>query len=117
MNAQTPTLAIAKCGTIALELALRGIPTVVTYGMSPLDTALAKWLFRINLPHYSLPNLILNRLLFPELIGPALTDENLFQAVSSLLSSLDACRHGCQEVRAALTPGVPIAPFFPFKDL
>jgi lipid-A-disaccharide synthase len=107
MKKQKPMLAVAKCGTIILELALRGIPTVVTYAMSFWDIALAKWLFRIHLPYYSLPNLILNRPLFPELIGPALTDQNLFKTVSSFLDSEDnqhLCRLECQELREKLRP-------------
>jgi lipid-A-disaccharide synthase len=105
MNQRKPMLAIAKCGTIALELALKGIPTVVTYKISPLDILLAKWVFRINLPYYSLPNLILNRPLFPELIGPELTDKNLFEAVTTLLDpkKLRACHLACKEVRDLLT--------------
>ena len=98
-------LAIAKCGTIALELALKGIPTVVTYKISPLDVFLAKWIFCIKLPYYSLPNLILNRALFPELIGPQLTDKNLFDAATALLDPKNrhACHLACKEVRELLT--------------
>lgn len=105
LNKRRPLLAIAKCGTIILELALKGIPTVVTYKISPLDTALAKWVFRIQLPYYSLPNLILNRALFPELIGPALTDKALFEATTTLLDpkKLHACHLECQKIRELLT--------------
>jgi lipid-A-disaccharide synthase len=105
MKQRKPVLAIAKCGTVNLELALRGIPTVVTYGMSSWDIFLAKYLFRIHLPYYSLPNLILNAPLFPELIGPELTDESLFQHAVSFLNSPQKqmeCRHGCHEVRNRL---------------
>jgi lipid-A-disaccharide synthase len=105
MQHRKPMLAVAKCGTIILELALKGIPTIVTYKISPLDVALAKWVFRIHLPYYSLPNLILNRPLFPELIGPALTDETLFGAISHLLNSPAVLRQthlNCQKVRTLL---------------
>ncbi len=105
MSQKKPMLALAKCGTIALELALRGIPTIVTYKISPLDVFLAKWIFRIKLPYYSLPNLILNRALFPELIGPQLTDKNLFDAATALLDlkNRHACHLACKEVRELLT--------------
>lgn len=105
MKNTRPMLAIAKCGTIVLELALRGIPTVVTYGMSALDVALAQWIFRIRLPYYSLPNLILNRPLFPELIGPQLTDKNLFDTASIFLTSPEKLRLThleCEQVRSLL---------------
>jgi lipid-A-disaccharide synthase len=106
MKLRKPMMALAKCGTIALELALKGIPTIVIYKISPLDTALAKWIFRIALPHYCLPNLILNRQLFPELIGPNLTDKHLFQAATTLLDpqKLRSCHLECQKVRELLAP-------------
>ena len=105
MKKQKPMLAIAKCGTIVLELALRGIPTIVIYAMSSWDIALAKWLFRIHLPYYSLPNIILNRPLFPELIGPQLTDQNLFNITASLLNSAEKrllCHRDCETLRKQL---------------
>lgn len=104
MRLRKPMFALAKCGTIALELALKGIPSVITYKVSPLDAAIAKWIFQIDLPYYSLPNLILNKPLFPELIGPALTDKNLFEATSQLLEPerLRTCHLGCQKVRKML---------------
>ncbi|MGD0665664.1 MAG: hypothetical protein ABSA17_08080 [Rhabdochlamydiaceae bacterium] len=66
---------------------------------------MAKRIFRINLPFYSLPNIILNRSLFPELIGPALTDKSLFEAATALLKpkELRACHLECQQVRELLT--------------
>ncbi len=103
MNQRKPFFALAKCGTIVLELALKGIPTVVTYKIAPIDIFLAKWVFRINLPYYSLPNLILNRSLFPELIGPELTDNNLFEKTSNLLKNRRTCHLECQEIRELLT--------------
>lgn len=105
MQQKRPMLALAKCGTIVLELGLKGIPTVVTYHISPWDVFLAKWVFRIRLPYYSLPNLILNRSLFPELIGPELTNKNLLNCVSLLLSSPTKLRQihlDCQELRSCL---------------
>jgi len=103
--ADKPAFALAKCGTIALELGLKGIPTVVTYKISPLDVFLAKKVFRINLPYYSLPNLILNHQLFPELIGPALSDNSLFEATTTLLKlhNLRACHLECQKLKTLLT--------------
>lgn len=61
--------ALAKCGTIVLETALNLTPTIVTCQLRPLDTFLAKYIFNIILPAYSLPNIILGRTIFPEFIG------------------------------------------------
>ena len=103
MSKKKPFFAFAKCGTIVLELALKGIPTVVTYKIAPLDIFLAKWVFRINLPYYSLPNLILNRTLFPELIGPELPDNNFLEKTVNLLKNRRACHLECQQIRELLT--------------
>lgn len=61
--------ALAKCGTIVLETALNLTPTIVACQLRPLDTFLAKYIFNIILPAYSLPNIILGRTIFPEFIG------------------------------------------------
>lgn len=80
-------LAIATSGTVTLELALHRVPTVVTYAITPLDTFLATQVFRINLPHYALPNVIAKDEVFPEFFGPQLTEESLTQALRELAAS------------------------------
>lgn len=102
-----PFLAVAKSGTIALELALQEIPSVVTYAISPLDVFLATYIFKIKLPHYALPNLIAGKAVFPELIGPALTDGNLYREVKNFITEQKAwntCRTECQNLRSQLGP-------------
>jgi lipid-A-disaccharide synthase len=105
MKKLKPFLAVAKSGTITLELALQEIPTVVTYAISSLDLFLAKHIFKISLPYYALPNLIAGKTVFPELIGPALTDENLLHEVKNLMINQDVwdrCRAECRSLRAVL---------------
>jgi lipid-A-disaccharide synthase len=97
--------AIAKSGTITLELAILRIPTVVTYGISPLDLFIAKTLLRIRLPFYSLPNIIAGKEVFPELIGPALTENALFHCAKTFLTEepkRTICQQGCDHVRSLL---------------
>lgn len=95
-------LAIATSGTITLELALHQVPTIVTYGISPLDLFLAKYLFRISLPFYSLANIITNEEIFPELMGPHLTEEALFSKTALFLQRSDLYA-SCQKKCAHLT--------------
>ncbi|WP_100934171.1 lipid-A-disaccharide synthase [Candidatus Chlamydia corallus] len=61
--------ALAKCGTIVLETALNQTPTIVTCRLRPFDTFLGKYIFKILLPAYSLPNIIMNSIIFPEFVG------------------------------------------------
>ena len=104
MNLRKPMLALSKSGTMTLELALKGIPTVVIYKISPLDIFLAKYIFRINLRYYALPNLILKHTLFPELIGPDLNDNELFESTTSLLEpqNLRKCHLECKKLHDLL---------------
>lgn len=103
-------LAIAKSGTNNLELALHSVPTVVTYGISPLDLFIAKNLLRINLPYYCIVNIISGQEVYPELIGPHLTEKNLFNEADRLLSSeksWEECREKCLKVGKMLEDMAP----------
>lgn len=98
-------MAIATSGTVTLELALHGVPTVVSYAIHPLDQFLAQKIFRIDLPFYSLPNIVAGEEVFKELLGSNLTEESLFFHAQKLL--LDpSLRHkailGCQKVQKNL---------------
>ncbi|MBS0605233.1 MAG: lipid-A-disaccharide synthase [Verrucomicrobia bacterium] len=78
-------LAIAKSGTVTLELALHRVPTVVIYGVSFLDKIIAYDILRIRLPFYCLVNIIAQKEVFPELIGPNFTYENVKAKAEMLL--------------------------------
>lgn len=98
-------IALATSGTVTLELALHKVPTVVTYAITPLDTFLATQVFRIDLPHYSLPNIIAKGEIFPELFGPNLTEGSLIKhlqehAMSQLKRS--TCIRECERLKDLL---------------
>lgn len=103
-------LALAKSGTNNLELALHQVPTVVTYGIGPLDLFIAKNLLRIRLPHYCIVNITAQESIFPELIGPHLTIQELFKQADRFLSSKaaqDECREKCARLRTILEDKSP----------
>ncbi len=89
-------LALAKSGTITLELALHGVPAVVIYAISRFDQFLAQKVFNISLPHYCIVNLLLNERVFPELFGSYLTVQTLVEAALNL-SQNEAARSHCLE--------------------
>lgn len=60
--------AIAKSGTITLELSLHHCPTVVMYELTFLNRLVAKHIMRLNLPHYCIVNILAGEEVFPELI-------------------------------------------------
>src|SRR5690606_31133469 len=61
--------ALAKSGTVTLELALHRVPTVVTYSVSKLDQWIVRYILRIRMTYYCLVNILLNKEVFPEWIG------------------------------------------------
>ena len=61
-------LAITKCGTVSLELALLNIPQVVIYRVSRVTAWLAKNVFKFAIPYISPPNLVEMKSIVPELI-------------------------------------------------
>ena len=82
-------LAIAKSGTVTLELALHRVPTVVVYAVSALDKIIAYDILRIRLPFYCLVNIIAQKQVFTELIGPNFTLGNVSLKVKELLTSAE----------------------------
>jgi lipid-A-disaccharide synthase len=104
------TLAIAKSGTNNLELALHQVPTIVTYGVGPMDLFIVKNILKIILPFYCIVNIIAGKEVFPELIGPNFTEESLYTQAMRLLSSeqaLKECREKCAEIGKILEKNVP----------
>lgn len=77
------TAALAKSGTVTLQLALAGVPMVVGYRMNPFSYRVARRLVRVN--HIALVNLVAGRRLVPELVQDAMTPEALGQRVLPLL--------------------------------
>ncbi|WP_020593694.1 lipid-A-disaccharide synthase [Kiloniella laminariae] len=58
--------ALAASGTVALELAVDGVPAVIAYKVAPLTAFLAQFL--ISIKFVSLPNILMNREIQPERI-------------------------------------------------
>jgi lipid-A-disaccharide synthase len=77
------TAALAASGTVTLELALAGTPTVVAYKVDPVIAPIALRL--IKAPSVVLPNLVLGEKVFPEFIQEVCTPANLADALAPLL--------------------------------
>lgn len=97
--------ALAKSGTVTLELALHQKPTVVTYEISKWNRFFAQYIFRINLPFYCIVNILAKNELFPEFIKQSFTGQDLAQKLQPLLKigpKRSACIKGCQQLTAIL---------------
>ncbi len=80
--------AIATSGTVTLEAALCGLPTVIVYRTSPLTAWIARRVLRIA--HIGLPNIVADKRIFPELLQEQVTPENLAAEAAVFL---DKVRH------------------------
>ncbi|MEF9520286.1 lipid-A-disaccharide synthase [Chlamydia crocodili] len=102
--------ALAKCGTIVLETALNQTPTIVTCLLGPFDTFLAKYIFKILIPAYSLPNIITGSIIFPEFIGGKhdFTPEEVAAAIDILASptAKEKQKYACQQLLNTMTKNI-----------
>jgi lipid-A-disaccharide synthase len=98
-------LALAKSGTVTLELALSGVPAVIGYRINRLTHFIA---VRMTFGKYAgLPNVILDRPLMPELLQYDCTPERLVAELSRLLddpAARQAQLDGGTEIRQLLSP-------------
>tara|TARA_B110000116_G_scaffold267588_1_gene280135 strand:+ start:591 stop:1736 length:1146 start_codon:yes stop_codon:yes gene_type:complete len=76
-------LAIITSGTATLEALLLRTPCITVYKTNWLSFKIIKPL--LNIEHFSLPNLLANRGLLPELLQDEVTPENIHKAFLSLL--------------------------------
>jgi len=72
-------------GTATLECMLAKRPMVVAYKIAPLTYSIVKGFGMLKVDHYSLPNVLANEALVPELMQYDCTPENLAAAISSWL--------------------------------
>jgi len=77
--------ALAASGTVSLELAMAGTPSLIAYKVAPLSAWLARRLLTIK--YASIINLILNKSAMPEFIQENCTADKLAPALSNLLKN------------------------------
>ncbi|MDY6936476.1 MAG: lipid-A-disaccharide synthase [Cyanobacteriota bacterium] len=82
-------LAIAKSGTVNLELALLGVPQVVLYRVHPVTAWIARKVLGFDIPFMSPPNLVEMKSIVPELLQEEATAENIVAESRELLFNRD----------------------------
>ena len=75
-------IAITASGTVSAELAMIHVPAIIVYKMNPITVWLARQFIRVRWA--SLVNILLNRGVYPELLGPRATVENIMAEFSKL---------------------------------
>ena len=80
---QASNAAIAASGTVALELAICHIPHLITYRVSKLTAWIASRFLKIQF--VNLTNIMLGRLVVPELLQEQCTAGNISRTIQELL--------------------------------
>lgn len=75
--------ALAASGTVTLELALAGIPTIAAYRVANWEAAIARRM--ITTPSAILPNLVLGENVVPEFIQEAMTRQQLGPHLAAII--------------------------------
>jgi lipid-A-disaccharide synthase len=95
-------VAFVASGTAVLEATLREVPTVALYVVSEAQAKIARRIYKRRF--VTLPNLLLDRPLVPELLQEDATPQGLAQAAGDLLRDASAQLAGMREVRGKLGP-------------
>lgn len=96
-------LALCASGTATMETALLDTPMIVLYRLKALSYWLARWL--VDLPHFCIVNLVLNRRVVPELLQAEAEPPKVAKLAAELLADpaqIAAMREGLAELRPAL---------------
>lgn len=105
-------LAICTSGTINLEASILGIPNIMVYKLSPLTYFLGKHILKIGekLPYFSMPNLLLEEKVIPELVMKDAKPEKIAEEALAILkdtSRQQKMKKSFEKLKSNLgTPGV-----------
>ncbi len=104
---RTCAVAIAKSGTVTLELALHEVPTLVHYDLSAVNYLFAKHVLKLALPHYCIVNILRSEILFPEYVGRKLPLDPMTKTIGKMYADLnwrENIQSGCRAIRTSLGP-------------
>lgn len=96
-------VAMAASGTVTMEAALLGAPTVSFYRVTGLSWLIGKFL--VDVPFYTMVNLVAGKAVIPELMQENMTGDKLAAAVMRLLThppERENMKRGLAEVAQAL---------------
>ena len=96
--------AVVSSGTATLECAALGVPPVIVYRTDRVTHFVARNLVRV--PWIGLPNLVLRRHAFPELVQGAVTAERIGDALRQILEDPAPHLSACDETLTAMSEGL-----------
>lgn len=90
------TAAIAKSGTIGLECALAGLPSMIAYRANPISAYLLRRM--ITIKYANLANLMADRMIIPELLQEDCTADKIAATMQPLLMDASARASQCTDL-------------------
>lgn len=102
---------LAKSGTIGLECALAGLPSVTTYKANPLTVAIFRRIVKIQF--FNLANILADKMIIPEMMQENATPEKLVMALKPLITgghTRDLQLEGLKDVAAKLGAADTVSP-------
>jgi lipid-A-disaccharide synthase len=104
--------AVVKSGTATLEAAVIGAPHIIVYDVPWIGRIewVLLWMWKKNIPFIGMPNVILQRLAVPELLGLECTPENIARDIAALLqdeSKRARMEEDFREIRDRLGASLP----------
>ena len=94
--------ALVASGTATLECALAGVPPVIAYRVSALTASVARRVLRV--PSIGLPNILLGRRAFPELVQKDARPDRMARELATLLDRRSELEPLALELRQKLAP-------------
>lgn len=94
-------IGIATSGTVTLELALLNLPSIVVYKTSLINYFIAKYILKVGF--ISLPNLILNSEIFPELVQGKCNAKEIIKNIKKMEEEKEIVFSKIEEMRAKIS--------------
>ena len=92
-------VAVAASGTVSAELAMVHVPAIIVYRMNWLTTIIGKIL--VHVKWVSLVNILLNRTVYPELLGSAASAKNILSEFNRIASDEAAREQMIDDLKSA----------------
>lgn len=94
-------VALAASGTVALELAMAELPSIIAYRLSPASAWIARRMVRVE--YANLINIVLDRPAVPEFLQQDCTPDRLAEALAGLMDDQTARRAQTEAAREAVS--------------
>ncbi|MGL6121179.1 MAG: lipid-A-disaccharide synthase, partial [Fusobacteriaceae bacterium] len=98
--AKESEIAIAASGTVILELALLGLPTIVVYNVNKLNYFIARLFYK---GYAALPNIAMGKEIFPELLQEKCNAQEILKQMNNIKLNIEDMHEDINKIRKTLS--------------